>query len=131
MKTIPEEFHDLIADNSPAIAVFTTLMPDGSPHSSPVWFSTDGEHILINSAVGRVKDRNVRARPQVAVVILDPAGVERYVAIRGRVVEFITAGADEHINALSHKYRGQDFDFKPGQQRVIYQIRPDKVFGEN
>ena len=71
MKTIPASHQDLLNDESAAMAYLATLMPDGSPQVTPLWFDSDGEHILVNSAKGRVKDQNMRARPRVAVVIQD------------------------------------------------------------
>jgi PPOX class probable F420-dependent enzyme len=131
MHTIPEDFHDLLEDHTQAFAVLGTTMDDHSPQVTPVWFNHDGEHILINSAVGRVKDRNIRQRPRISLILWNLKDPERYVQIRGEVVEIITEGADEHINQLSHKYRGRDFVFSPGQQRVIYKIKPDSVFAED
>ena len=127
MKIIPPDFHDLLADETKAFAVLGTTMDDHSPQVTPVWFNTDGEHILINSAVGRVKDRNVRERPAVAVMIWDLAKPYRYLQVRGMVVEITTEGADEHIHALSRKYRGKDYEIPAGQQRVIYKIRVDAI----
>lgn len=127
MKNIPEKFQDLLADETKAFLFLATTMDDGSPQVTPIWFNTDGEHILINSAKGRVKDRNMRARPQVAVVIIDFQDPYRYLQIRGRVVEMLTQGADEHINALALKYTGKPWQPTPGQQRVIYKIEAQAI----
>ncbi len=97
MKTIPEKYHDLLEDETRAFLFPATIMKDGSPQVTPVWFNHDDEHILINSASGRVKDRNMRARPQAAFVIQDPADPYRYLQIRGRVVETAEEGGLEHI----------------------------------
>jgi hypothetical protein len=86
-------------------------------------------YIFINTAVGRIKDRNMRSRPQVTLCIQDPSNAYRYLQIRGRVVEFTTDGADEHIDALTLKYRGipKYPSRQPGEQRVKYKIEVDKV----
>jgi PPOX class probable F420-dependent enzyme len=129
MKSIPENFHDLLADKKRAFLYLATLMPDGSPQVTPVWFNTDGEYILINTAQGRIKDRNMRARPQVALCIADPANPYRYLQIRGKVIEFTTEGADAHIDTLAGKYTGTPkYTFgKTGEIRVTYKILPEKV----
>jgi PPOX class probable F420-dependent enzyme len=124
-----ETYQDLLADEKKAFAFLGTVMPDGSPQVTPIWFNTDGKHILINSAEGRVKDRNMRARPQVALAIMDPEDPYRYVQFRGEVVDIVYEGAEDHISALAYKYRGVE-KFKknnPQEVRVIYKILPDKV----
>lgn len=120
----PQQYLDLLKDETKAILYLATLMPDGSPQVTPVWFNTDGEYILINTSEGRVKDRNMKARPKVAMVIQDPSDPYRYLQIRGEVAEYTREGADEHINQLSLKYDNQPWTFRAGQKRIIYKIRP-------
>jgi PPOX class probable F420-dependent enzyme len=112
-----------------AFANLGTLMPDGSPQVTPVWIDYDGKYILFNSALGRVKDKNVRRDPRVSVSIQDPDNPYRYLEIRGRVVEITQAGADDHINKLSQKYLGQAvYPYRqPGEVRVLYKVQPDRV----
>jgi PPOX class probable F420-dependent enzyme len=131
MAWIPENFLDLIQDKAKAFLYLATLMKDGSPQLTPVWFNTDGTHILINSAVGRVKDRNMRRDERVAVVIADPKDPYRYLQIRGKVVEITTEGARQHIDILAKKYTGQDkYSFgAPGEIRVTYKILPERISG--
>ena len=124
MKHVPETYQDLLAEETKAIAFLATLMPDGSPQVTPVWFNTDGQYLLINSAKGRVKDRNMRHRPRVAVTLMAMEDPYRYLQIRGEVVEITEVGGEDHINALSLKYRGRRFDIPAGETRVIYKIRP-------
>lgn len=119
----PKEFLDLI-ENSKAILYLATLMPDGSPQVTPVWFDTDGEHILINTSEGRVKDKNMKARPKVAMTIQDPNRLYRYLGIRGEVVGYTTEGADEHINKLSLRYDNEPWTPKKNQTRIIFKIKP-------
>ena len=127
---IPDEYLDLLSDSTKAFAYLATIMPDGSPQVTPVWFNTDEKYILINSAAGRVKDRNMRAFPRVSIAISDPQNPYRYIQIRGRVAEIQTEGGREHINTLSEKYRGNPvYDGPPSDQRVIYKILPEKSSG--
>jgi PPOX class probable F420-dependent enzyme len=128
MATIPESFHDLLKKN--AFAQLATLMPDGSPHVSPVWFEFDGQNILINSAKGRVKDRNMRRDPRVGLDILDPDNPYRHLSIRGRVSEITEKGADAHIDKLAKRYINQDrYPYRaPDEVRVLYKIVPERAY---
>jgi PPOX class probable F420-dependent enzyme len=129
MKIIPETHRDLLKDETRAFVYLATQMADGSPQVTPVWFNTDESHILINSAEGRVKDKNMRARPSVTLCIQDPANPYRYLQVRGQVVEITEEGANAHIDALAGKYTG-NFKYKnhqPGVKRIIYKIIPEKV----
>jgi len=125
---IPDKYLDLF--NKKAFLQLATIMPDGSPQVSPVWFEYDGEHILINSAKGRVKDINMRRDPRVGCDILDPENPYRHLSIRGRVVEITEKGADEHIDKLTKKYTGQEkYPYRgPGEIRVIYKIEPERAY---
>jgi len=120
----PENFQDLINEDSKAFLYLATLMPDGSPQVTPVWFSTDGEHILVNTNEGRVKDKNMKARPKVAMTIQDPKDRYRYLGIRGEVVSYTTEGADEHINKLSLRYDDEPWKPRKEQRRIIFRIKP-------
>ncbi len=128
MQAIPASHRDLLSENVKAIAYFGTIMDSGAPQVTPVWFTTEGEHILINSAEGRTKDRNVRARPVVSVTISDPQNPYRYMQIRGRVVEITNEGARDLIDALAKKYWGDKvFPRHAGEVRVTYKILPERV----
>jgi PPOX class probable F420-dependent enzyme len=127
MNKVPNSHMDLLRDDARAYAYLATVMGDGTPQVTPVWFNTQGETILINSARGRIKDRNMRARPGVAILIADPHDPLRYVQVRGRIVRTTQDGALEHISTLSMKYRGRRWDPVPGQIRVIYSLRPEHV----
>ncbi len=120
----PAGFLDLLDEYSKALLYLATIMPDGSPQVTPVWFETDGEHILINTNEGRVKDRNMRVRPKVAMTIQDPNDPYRYLGVRGEVVNYTTKGADEHINKLSLKYDDKPWRYRETQKRVIFRITP-------
>jgi PPOX class probable F420-dependent enzyme len=106
-------------------------MPDGSPQVTPVWVDYDGRHVLVNSAAGRRKDLNMTARKSVALEIADPDDANRYVAVRGTVVDITEDGADAHLDRLARRYLGRDrypdsYRF-PGEVRRIYRIAPEKV----
>jgi PPOX class probable F420-dependent enzyme len=125
--TIPEQYKDLLTKK--AFAHLATLMKDGSPQVTPVWFDYDGTYVRVNTAKGRWKDKNMRNRPKVALSIPDPDNPYRYMQIRGKVAEVTENGADEHIDSLAKKYLGQDkYPFRqPGEVRVIYKIEVDRV----
>lgn len=125
---IPENFKDLFSKK--AFAHLGTVMPDGSPQVTPVWCDFDGTHVRINSAKGRVKDNNMRRNKRVAIAIMDPDNPYRYLAVRGVVDEITEQGADAHIDSLAKKYLGQDkYPYRrPGEVRVLYKIRPERVF---
>ena len=121
------KFQDLLSETSKAFLFLSTLMPDGSPQVTPVWFSTDGEHILINTNEGRVKDKNMKARKQVAMTIQDPDDNYRYIGIRGEVVGHTREGADEHIEMLSMRYDDKPWKRREDQMRIIFKIKPVHV----
>jgi len=125
--TIPESFRDLFVKR--AFAHLGTVMADGSPQVTPVWCDLDGDRIRVNSAKGRVKDKNMRRNQKVALSILDPDNPYRYLAVRGAVEEITENGADAHIDSLAKKYLGKDrYPYRqPGEVRVIYKIRPERV----
>jgi PPOX class probable F420-dependent enzyme len=124
---IPEKYVDLFQKK--AFAQLGTLMPDGSPQVSPVWVDYDGSNILINSAKGRVKDKNMRRDPRVCVDLIDPENPYRHLSVRGRVIDITEQGADAHIDKLAKKYLGQDKYPRrvPGEIRVIYKIEPQRA----
>jgi PPOX class probable F420-dependent enzyme len=106
-----------------------TLRDDGSPHATPVWIDTDGEHVLFNTAIGRAKERHLRRDPRIAVTVMradDPQS--GYVSVTG-TAELSEDGAKDHIDKLAKKYLGQDeYPYlQPGERRVIVTITPDKV----
>ena len=128
MSAIPEAFNDLLTKKK-AFANLATVNADGTPQVTPVWFDWDGSRLRINTAKGRVKDKNLRRTPTVALTIIDPDNPYRYVQVKGRVANVTESGADAHIDSLSKKYTGQDRYAKrtPGEVRVIFTITPDRV----
>jgi len=107
-----------------------TLMNDGSPQITPTWVDVQGDKILINTAEGRVKHKNVSRDPRVAISVIDQSNPYNMVTIRGAVEELITEGADEHIDKLAKKYLGMDkYPFRsPTEKRIILKIKPTKIF---
>ena len=124
---IPEKYLDLFKKS--AFANLGTLMRDGSPQVTPVWVDYDGKYVRVNSALGRVKDKNMRRDPRISLAIQDPDNPYRYLEIRGKVVDITQNGADEHINGLSQKYLGKPVypGRQPGEVRVMYKIEPQKI----
>jgi PPOX class probable F420-dependent enzyme len=128
MPAIPVDYLDLLQQKK-AFANLATLMPDGTPQVTPVWFDYTGRKIRINSAKGRVKVRNMQEGAPVALSILDPDNPYRYIQIRGRVQHLTEEGASAHIDALAKKYLGKDkYPYaRPGEVRVTFEIEPAAV----
>lgn len=124
---IPENYLDLFKKR--AFANLGTLMPDGSPQVTPVWVDLEGGRLVVNSAKGRVKDRNMRRDPRVSLAIVDPENPYRFLEVRGRVVEISEQGADAHIDKMAKKYLGQEkYPYRTaGEVRVRYLIEPQRV----
>lgn len=109
---------------------FVTLMRDGSPQATVVWVDTDGQHVLVNTAEGRVKANNAGRDPRVAIVVADAENPYKVLQVRGRIVEITREGAFAHIDKLAQKYRGVDkYPLRDGEQRVIMKILPEHVSG--
>jgi len=121
---IPEKYRDLFSKRS--FASLATLMPDGSPQVTPVWCDSEGDFVIVNTAKGRQKDKNVRRDPRVALAVIDPDNPYRYLEIRGRVVEITEQGADAHIDKMAKKYLGADkYPYRqPSEVRLILKIQP-------
>ena len=126
-QAIPEKYRDLFTKR--AFASLATLMPDGSPQVTPVWVDLDGNHVIVNSAKGRQKDKNIRRDTRVALAVIDPENPYRYLEIRGPVVEITEQGADAHIDKMAKKYLGADkYPYRqPSEERVMYKIQPEHV----
>jgi PPOX class probable F420-dependent enzyme len=124
---IPDSHVDLF--HKRALAHLATLMPDGSPQVTPLWVEYDGGYVLINTAKGRQKDRNMRHRREVALDIVDPDNPFHYLVIRGTVVDITEEGAEEHADKLTRMYTGAPrlAPYTPDEVRVIYKIAPEHV----
>jgi PPOX class probable F420-dependent enzyme len=125
MVAIPEKYADLL-QNRKAFAALATLMPDGTPQVTPIWFDYTNGKIRLNSAKGRTKTRNMTEGAAVALSIMDPENPYRYLQIRGRVTRVTEQGADAHIDSLAKKYLDKDkYPFgQPGEQRVTFEVEP-------
>jgi PPOX class probable F420-dependent enzyme len=131
MERIPEAFMDLLSGR--ALGHLATVMPDGTPHVTPVWVDGDGAHVLVNTAVGRVKDVNMRARPEVGIEILDPQDPYRFLSVRGRVVDVVEGDvAERHMDGLARRYTGRSWEHqrasRPAERRVLFKISPAHVY---
>jgi len=111
-------------------ASFSTLMKDGSPHVAPTWVDYDGDMILINTAAGRIKEKNVKLDKRVALSIFDNSNPYNMVTIRGTVAEITEKDADSHIDKLAKRYLGLDrYPFHSSdEKRIILKIIPERVF---
>jgi PPOX class probable F420-dependent enzyme len=128
MAAIPADYLDLLQQKK-AFAHLATIMPDGTPQVTPVWFDYTNGKVRVNSAKGRVKVRNMRQGAPVALSILDPDDPYRYIQIRGRVEHVTEEGASAHIDSLAKKYLGKDkYPWaQPGQVRITFEIEPTAV----
>lgn len=126
-QSIPDKYRDLFTKR--AFASLGTLMSDGSPQVTPVWIDLEGDLVIVNTARGRQKDKNMRRDPRVALAIIDPENPYRYLEIRGRVEEITEDGADAHIDKMAKKYLGADkYPYRQqGEQRVIFKIRAERT----
>ncbi|MEW6130596.1 MAG: PPOX class F420-dependent oxidoreductase [Acidobacteriota bacterium] len=122
---IPEKYLDLF--DKKAFASLATILPNGAPQVTPVWVDFDGTHVIVNSARGRQKDRNMKQNAAVALSILDPENPYRYLEVRGHVSEITEEGADAHIDKMAKKYMGLDtYPYRSANEvRVMYKITPE------
>jgi PPOX class probable F420-dependent enzyme len=112
----------------PVLAHIASIDSKGRPNITPVWIDVDGDDIVFNTAEGRLKTKNLRANPNVAVSVVDPADNYRVIALGGTVTEMTHEGADEHIDSLARKYLGVDYpNRREGEQRVKIRIRPERI----
>jgi PPOX class probable F420-dependent enzyme len=126
--SLPEPLTGLLRGAS--LCFISTVMPDGSPQLTQTWAGTDGTHILINTAEGFQKVRNIRRDPRVAVAIADPGKPMLYYSVRGEVTGISTDSAAEHVEELSQRYFGQPFPWPNGRDetRLILAISAHKIF---
>lgn len=133
MITIPESHRNLLDD--PICAILTTIDPKGQPQNTVIWCSYDGEHVLVNTASGRKKDRNVRQNPNVALISVDPDNPMRWIDVRGKVERVDVDHDYVHIDSLAKLYRNYDQYFGNAapiemmgvEERIIFRIKPERV----
>lgn len=122
----PKSSLDLISDDKQSYAFLATVMADGSPQVTPVWFDIEGDLIRINTVRGRIKDRNLASRPHAALAIMNLDNPFRYLQIRGKVVNSTEEGAKDHIDRLARKYTDEEtWSGASGEIRVIHYIEPE------
>jgi PPOX class probable F420-dependent enzyme len=126
-KKIPEKYLDLFQKR--AFGYFATLMPDGTPQVTPVWVDYDGQYVLVNTARGRLKARNVEQHKQVALTIVDPDNAYRHFEVRGTVVAITANNAEHHIDLMEQKYRDREvYPYHSADQpRILLKIEPEHV----
>jgi PPOX class probable F420-dependent enzyme len=125
---IPDSHADLLTPEKKAFAALALVTGKGEPHVTPMWFDFDGEHVIFNTARGRVKDRILSRRPVVAFAVVDPSNPYRYIQVRGPVVAGTDEGGYDQISALNVKYHGHpNYPKRPGEVRVTYKVRPEHV----
>jgi len=114
----------------PNLVFIATIMKDGSPQLSPVWADFKDEHVLVNTAEGRIKHKNVLRDPRVAISVVNHNNPLDMTTIRGKVIDIIPDYEYKHANKLTKKYMGKEiYPFKqPGEKRIIFKILPEKVF---
>jgi PPOX class probable F420-dependent enzyme len=127
MVAIPAEYHDLF--EKPTFAHIGTVLPTGTPHVTPVWvdYDEERERVLVNTERGRQKERNVRENPAVGVSMCDSEDPYRYLSVIGEVDEMTTEDARDHIDELSNRYVGTDYQNPIETERVLLRIRADRL----
>jgi PPOX class probable F420-dependent enzyme len=130
---VPDSHRDLLV--RPVHGILSTMMPDGQPQASLVWVDYDGVYILLNTALGRQKCRNMHANARVTLLVVDPNQTDRWIELRGQVAAITPDGAIPHADVLAQRYLGQPHfygDVYPAEwqhyeTRVIVKIAPVKV----
>ncbi|MDX2138566.1 MAG: PPOX class F420-dependent oxidoreductase [Chloroflexota bacterium] len=130
---IPDSHRDLF--ERPIVVALVTLMPDGTPQATPIWTMYDGTHVIVNTARGRQKDRNMQRRAKVTILAIDPDNPYRWLEVRGEVADVTEEGAVDVINALAKKYRGVDqyyggvtpIERRDQETRVTFKVKPQRV----
>ena len=127
-KRMTEQVSKILSDKN--FAFLGTLMKDGRPHVTPVWVDLDNDHILINTAEGRIKHKNLTRDPRVSISLIDKNNPYSMVTIQGTVVDQIKEGADDHIDKLARKYlKAEKYPgHSPSVRRIIIKIKPDRIF---
>lgn len=125
--SIPDDYRDLFEKKT--FAHVATVLPDGTPHVTPVWIDYDEERdrVLVNTERGRQKCRNAERDPKVGLSMTDPDDPYRALSIVGEIEAVTTEGAREHIDELSRRYFGEEYPSEIRTERVLLVIRPDRV----
>lgn len=125
--TIPESHADLL--ERPILFSLATVQPNGQPQVTPVWADLVDGKVRVNTAAGRQKHKNLLARPQATILVVDPENGQRFIEIRGKVVDSTEVGGDGVIDALANKYLGvETYPWRnPAETRVTFLIEPTRV----
>ncbi len=128
MVAIPDSFHDLF--EKATFAHVVTMLPDGRPHTTPVWidYDADDNRILVNTERHRRKARNVAENPAVSVSMTDPDDPYRYLSVTGTVEETTTDGAREHADELAQRYIDDVYPSEIQTERLLLRIRPEELY---
>ncbi len=131
MAKIPDDAAYLLEGRH--LAHLATVMEDGSPQVTPVWIGHEGDMVTFNTAKGRLKEKNLKRDPRVAISIVDSENPYVPLVIQGKVVEMTGEGADDDVDALAKRYLDEDkYPFRqPGEERIIVKIEPDKAAYQN
>jgi PPOX class probable F420-dependent enzyme len=126
---VPASYHDIL--ESTTLGHLATLDAEGLPQVNPIWFIWDGTHILMSVKAATQKYRNLRRNPHLAISFVDRTHPERYVEIRGEVVEFVLYEDLTFVNQLARKYTGADFRHgSPGEHRYKLTIQVNSWTGQ-
>ncbi len=126
LELVPPNMAYLLADRTRAYLTLSTLMPDGAPQATVLWFDTDEEALRVNIRVNSVKARNLRHDPRWAAVIPDPRNANTYLLLRGATIAWEEHGATVHLAGLGMKYEGAPYA-DPGQPHIILRLIPERV----
>ena len=122
---LPDLARNLLDHNT--FVVLSTVNPDGSPQSSVIWATHDGDALVFSTILGRRKTRNMRRDPRVSACLYDPANPYSYVEIRG-TVSMTTEGGPDLIQELSRRYDGRPFtESSPDNVRVVCRLTPTRT----
>lgn len=130
MEIVPQEYRDLVSDEAKAFAVIATISQHNSPVMAPIWFLTEGEYLVFLTSASSAKAKNIQARPQVGLVIMQEGNHLRYIEVRGTVVETL-AVTKEFRNKLWLKYIGKEKNEPPPPGLTLFKIKPEKVVTYN
>lgn len=129
METIPDDQVDLF--ETPSIATFASFLPNGYPQVTPVWVDYDGTHLLVVTRSGTHKHRNVQHDPRVAVTVIDPDDVYRYLEVRGEVEKMPEDGALEFSDRMASRYWDiEEYPYERDATRVLFHVRPERVVAQ-
>jgi general stress protein 26 len=126
MDAVPEKYRDLLSDEVKAFAVISTISKDNTPIMAPIWFLTEGEHLIFLTSANSAKGKNIKVRPQVGLIIMQEGHHLRYIEVRGTVVDTLEV-TDDFRNKLSLKYTGKGISEPAAPDWVLFKVKPQKI----